>query len=129
MPKHADLLDALHMAAAAADVSRGGSRRGSAAEVDELGDRLARTAQALGTHGAGARRAVRHVADRRRRTVDLTRLAEHRRPDHGAGPLVDPEHIDPTSGAGVGPLLGWDCTDPWRPTWRSDPGDALASAA
>lgn len=124
---HPDLLDAL---TTSIDTFREQQEKGWApAEVDELSDRLTRLAQALGTHGAGARRAVRHVIDRRRRRTDLTRLSEHRRPPLEPGPLVGPEHIDPVSGAGLGEMTGWDCTDPWRPTWRDEPGTGLTIAA
>lgn len=100
-------------------------------EVVELAERLVRTAQSHGTHGTGARRAWRHQQERRARSAALSRLSEHRAADTTPAQLVPAEHIDPDTGMGVGPMAGWDCSDPFRPIWRDDLADPSwrASAA
>ena len=96
------------------------------ASEEETGERLSRVALYFGTFGAGARRVWRHGEQRRQRAEALARLRARALPR--GEELADAEHVD-SSGVGVGPWSGWDCSDPWRPVWRGDLGAVLPAVA
>ncbi len=101
----------------------------SAAGARPGAERLAEVAQARGTAGLGERRRARHARERemyRRWVVERELRAEqNRRPDRPPLALVPEGVVDPATGELVDERWrGWDTSDPCRPVWRGDEGQA-----